>query len=185
MKKFLLFLVLIVALVAAYFWLAPRFTLRGDKPATGTSNSSTQIPANWKKFGSQEFKISFRYPPDWEVREVEAGLWILLPPGEADMEKSPISINMQEALPYERAVEEIGADLINPEKREIKIGNYEGMRMEGVLRPEAADGESRFSVFTMMDRSGRLISFDYIEFASGLSSARDVYETLLSSLDFN
>ena len=184
MKRFLLFLILIVALTGAYLWLAPRFTTRGGKSAIKTSSNS-QIPADWRVFTSQEFKVSFRYPPDWEVRELEPGLWALLPASEKNIDRAPISVNMQEALPYERAVEEIGADILNSEKREVKIGNYEGARLEGILRPEIADGESRFSVFTMLDRAGRLISFDYIEFAAGPSGARSVYEILLSSLAFD
>ncbi|MBI2054847.1 MAG: hypothetical protein HYT39_01980 [Candidatus Sungbacteria bacterium] len=184
MKKFLIFLILIAALVAAYLWLAPRFTMQGGKPAVETSSNSP-IPADWRVFNSEEFKLSFRYPPDWKVQEIENGLWVLIPPGESNPEKAPISVNMQEALPYERAVEEISTDLIDPQKREIKIGGYRGVRTEGMLRPELADGESRFSAFTMLDRAGRLVSFDYIEFAAGPSGAKAVYEILLSSLAFD
>lgn len=183
MKK-LIFLIVILGLgYLAYSYLVPKTGDEGGVLQNNNQESTSNIPANWKTFTSSEDKFSLRYPPTWEIKKVEDGIYVVTTePGERP-EEAPMSIDMTGSLPYVRAVEEIQKNLASPKQVSLRISGLKGVEISGNVLGETAEG-SQYSIFTMLDDAGRLISLDYGEQGMSDEEMRAIYRLMVSSLTF-
>lgn len=183
MKK-LLFLIL--ALFIAWGIYIFLFSSPANENGVGDTNVGDEIssiPANWKTFSSGEDKFSLRYPPTWEIKKIEDGIYVVTTePGEKP-EEAPMSIDMTGSLPYERAVEEIQKDLASPKQVPVEISGLKGVEISGNVLGKTAEG-SQYSIFTMLDDAGRLVSLDYGERGVSDKEMQAIYRLMVSSLSF-
>lgn len=184
MKKLLFVLVLLIAAYLAYVYLTPQTANEnGALQDMDIEPGASNIPANWKAFNSTEDRFSLRYPPSWEIKKVEDGIYVVTTePGERP-EDAPMSIDMTGSLPYARAVEEIQKDLASPKQVPVEVGVLKGVEISGNVLGETAEG-SQYSIFTMLDDAGRLISFDYGERGTSDKEMQAIYRLMVSSLAF-
>lgn len=184
MVKNLFIVLLLIMLVAVGYYAWFRAV-----PAEETANTPTGqnepddngIPLNWKTFSSKELDFSFRYPPDWTAREIEPGTVALLSETGQDPESAPVIVNASGELPYARAVEEVRSNVLGMSERLAQAGKLKGVEISGNLKEELRQPNASFSIFTMLDNGGRLVSMDYTEFGPKSEEIRGIYRLIISS----
>lgn len=183
MKKLVAIIIIVGIGYLAYQFLVMPQSDREKPTSSSNQIGGSSIPVDWKTFASTEKRFSLRYPPAWEIQEVEDGIYVVLTkPGER-LDEAPISIDMSGSLPYERAVEEIQKDLNAPKQVAAEVGGLKGVEISGAALGETAEG-SQYAIFTMLDDAGRLVSLDYVERGNEDSEMRRMYRLMVSSLVF-
>lgn len=181
MKKIILLLLILGVGYLAYLYLVPQTGDEGGVLENSGQESVSNIPANWKTFNSTGGRFSLRYPPTWEIKKVEDGIYVVTTESGEKPEDAPMSIDMTGLLPYARAVEEIQKDLATPKQVPVEISGLKGVEISGNVLGETAEG-SQYSIFTMLDDAGRLISLDYGERGAADKEMQAIYRLMVSSL---
>lgn len=171
MKK-LLFLIALAFLV----FLAVRILPARKESATEAT------PNTWKRYELKSAGLSFQYPADWRISEIEPGVFVAGRNSLENPANGPVSIDVSGGLPYERAVEEIRNDLAERSERPISLAGFSGLEVSGRVRPGSGEDSGRAVIYAMLDRDGRLISVDFTETDSAMPEDRGIYLRIRDSL---